>query len=387
MKTVPLGVLVRISGGGTPSKSESLFWNGSIPWASVKDLKGLELTSTQDHISELGARKIGPIVPAGTVITSTRMAVGKSAMNSVPMAINQDLKALHCKPDLHPRYLLHFLNSKKVWFEKQGKGATVKGITLDVLINLAVPLPSLDEQRRIADILDRADALKRKRQHALQLADEFLRAAFLDIFGDLTPQGEDVESLLASANGAIRTGPFGSQLLHSEFVDDGIPVLGIDNVVQNVFQWAKPRFITVEKYHQLRRYQVYPGDVLITIMGTCGRCAIVPEEVGPCINTKHLCCITLDQSRCLPEYLHSYFRFHPSALAHLSRATKGAIMDGLNMEIIRSMPVAVPSLDLQDRFRMIRKSALELNACLGQTDSMLHTLNSTIFPDLLHGPR
>ncbi len=265
-------------------------------------------------------------------------------------------------------------------------GTTRAKLTKAGASRIQLPLPPLAEQKRIARILDQADALRARRREAIAQIDTFLQAVFLDMFGD--PSGEawafrTVEDIARQERGAVRTGPFGSQLLHSEFVDAGIAVIGIDNVVSNEFRNGQTRFITEEKYKKLRRYTVHPGDVLITIMGTCGRCAIVPRDIGVAINTKHLCCITLNQEICLPSFLHSYFLRHPMARRYLNRQAKGAIMSGLNMGIIKRLPVPIPPLQLQRRFAAIVESVeaqkTHMRAHLAELDTLFASLQSRAF--------
>ena len=290
----------------------------------------------------------------------------------------------------HPAYLRHVLvgNPFHAHFMStvSGVGGSLLRARPAYVAKIKIPLPPLPEQRRIAEVLDRAEALRAKRSAALAKIDALTQAIFLDMFGDPEARGWPVATVSEVAHprrGSIRTGPFGSQLLHSEFVDDGVAVLGIDNAVENEFCWRERRFITEAKYRQLRRYTVKPGDVLITIMGTCGRCAVVPDDIPVAINTKHLCCITLDPEKCLPDFLHAYFLRHPLARRYLERMAKGAIMSGLNMGIIKAMPIPKPPMDLQYKFARrvgsLEKLKTTHRVSLAELDALFDALQHRAF--------
>jgi type I restriction enzyme, S subunit len=258
------------------------------------------------------------------------------------------------------------------------RAAAIPGLNREDAYRQRLLLPPLDEQRRIAAILDQAGALRAKRRQVLAHLDALAQSIFHDMFGRV-----EASSTVEDVAVNIRTGPFGSQLLHGEFVDEGVAVLGLDNVVQNEFSWVGKRFITHEKYEKLRRYTVSPGDVLISIMGTTGRCVIVPEDIGPAINTKHMCAITVDRERVDPEFLRASFLWHPESRAHLLRQTKGSIMDGLNMGIIKSMPVPLPTLSWQREFaRRIAQVGVQ-RTCVRRVsdaeDALFRSLQSRAF--------
>lgn len=270
------------------------------------------------------------------------------------------------RPDeqvLDAKYLYYLIRSPRFKFlgENAMTGAAgQKRVPAEFLAKYEIPLLPLTEQKRIAAILDKADCIRRKRQHAIELADEFLRAAFLEMFGDpvTNPKGWDrkpVHELLADTPNAIRTGPFGSQLRHSEFKEQGqVSVLGIDNVVNNDFRWAAPRFLPRERFTDFARYTVYPEDVLITIMGTTGRVAVAPPDLPTCMSTKHLCVLTLDRDLMDPWFFWATIMFDQVVRGQTATAGGGAIMEGWNMGIIKKLNVRVPPIDLQRRFRFLR---------------------------------
>jgi len=300
--------------------------------------------------------------------------------------LNQRIIKLTPSPELDRGWLLHVLRPRLGQIELLGKHALVNNVSLGDIRSLAIPLPPLVEQRRIAEVLDRAEALRAKRRAALAQLDSLTQSIFLDLFGDPVTKGwamTDIAGVVKPIHGSIRTGPFGSQLLHSEFTDHGIAVLGIDNAVANEFRWGERRFISEAKYRQLKRYTVRPGDVLITIMGTCGRCAVVPDDIPTAINTKHLCCITLDLAKCLPIFLHAYFLQHPTAQKYLNQTAKGAIMFGLNMGLIKGMPVLLPPIELQREFvrrvGAVEKLKTAQRASLADLDALFASLQHRAF--------
>lgn len=366
-----------------------------VPFLTVKDVShgGLDFTNCSFIAQEeYGAARAGNSAPQrGDVLFSKDGTVGKVHVVKTDelFAVLSSLAILRPKQDrVDADYLGHALQSPNVLSDalKRKTGSAIRRIILSDLKQIRIFLPPLPEQRRIAAILDKADALRAKRRAALAHLDTLTQSIFLDMFGDPAANGWEmttVANVAAESKGAIRTGPFGSQLLHREFTDAGIAVLGIDNAVENEFRWAARRFVSEAKYRQLAQYRVHPGDVLITIMGTCGRCAIVPNDIHAAINTKHLCCITLNRTKCLPVFLHGYFLRHPLARAYLARKAKGAIMDGLNMGIIKGMPIPLAPLELQQRFAQHLIAVNDVKAAhrasLTQLDALFASLQHRAF--------
>ncbi len=178
-----LGDIVSFKGGGTPKKEIKEYWNGNIPWASVKDFKSNQLSTTKEYISHLGLQNSSAnLIPIGTIIIPTRMALGKAAINSVELAINQDLKALIPKQKFITQYLLSALQIKKESIIKLGQGATVKGITIDVLKNVKIPFPSISEQKKISTSLEKINSLKKISQKSEKRSKEIKDSILMGFF-------------------------------------------------------------------------------------------------------------------------------------------------------------------------------------------------------------
>ena len=152
-------VIERIVGGGTPSRANNDYWNGSTPWVTVKDFSTFNTQQTQEYITDAGLKNSASnLVPAGTLITSTRMALGKAVIYHVDVTINQDLKALFLKPNQDVQFMRYWFEQNSTMIDSIGGGSTVKGISIQQLqaFEFNSP-PTKEEQTAIACVLSNMD--------------------------------------------------------------------------------------------------------------------------------------------------------------------------------------------------------------------------------------
>jgi len=149
----------KIIGGGTPSRSNPIFWGNEIPWVTVKDFATFNAFQTQEYVTKEGLKNSAShLIPKGTIITSTRMALGKAVIYEVDVCINQDLKAIFPQKDIDTKYLFYWFqyNSKRI--EDMGSGSTVMGLSLVDLRQIKIEVPTSEIQAHIAQILSDMDA-------------------------------------------------------------------------------------------------------------------------------------------------------------------------------------------------------------------------------------
>jgi type I restriction enzyme S subunit len=189
VKLMTLVDLCKLVGGGTPSKANSKYYSGEIPWATVRDMRSRWLEDTEHKINGTAVKESSTnIIPSGNVVLASRVGLGKVIQLRQDTAINQDLRALIPRENskIDSNYLYYWTLSIIPEIIAAGKGATVQGVTLPFLENLLVPLPSLDKQVEIVKKLDSAFAeiellkarIKIEKDYVIALRKSLLSNAF-----------------------------------------------------------------------------------------------------------------------------------------------------------------------------------------------------------------
>lgn len=303
----------RLHGGGTPSRKRPEYFQGEIPWITGQDIPDNHVETIEkarDYVTEEAVTESATrVVPAGAVLITTRVSVGKTAVAGRPICFSQDVTALliHSEAIALPAYVAHYLRSRQPALLQKNQGSTIAGITRDSLALEQIPLPPLSEQQRIVDILQEAEEIRRLRDQAEAKTAELIPAIFYHHFKEELSSPRSHTSRLAGFcvdDESVKCGPFGTHLRQDEFTRQGIPLWGIKHVNSN-FQKQTDEFISAEKADELSSYSLLPGDIVMTRKGTIGNCAICPAQFPPGIMHSDLLRIRLDTSRFHPVFLSS----------------------------------------------------------------------------------
>lgn len=299
-----LGEVFDVVGGGTPPKNNASYFNGNIPWATIRDMHSDVLAETEHTISHEGLRNSSAkLIPAGEVIMASRVGLGKASILQRDTAINQDIRALlPLKPNtVDRRFCLYWLQSVKEDIIAAGTGATVQGIKLPFIKSLPFPDAPFEDQKRIVAVLDQAfAALDRARAlaeanlaDAEELFDGWLTAVFHDHPAEWT------SSKLRDLCHQITVGFVGP--MADRYSSEGTPFLRSQNVRPFRIDLADVKFIDDAFRSELKKSELRPGDVAIVRTGYPGTAAVIPDDL-PLANCADLV-IARPKDELHPEFL------------------------------------------------------------------------------------
>lgn len=287
-KTYKLSEVIKIIGGGTPKTSEPNYWNGNIPWLSVKDFQGERkyVYETEKTITEEGLKKSSTkLLPKDSIIISARGTVGEMAVLGKEMTFNQSCYGILPNEKINNEYLYYLLKQKVIELQGLSYGSVFDTITTKTFDGLDVLIPeNLQEQQSIASILSAIDNKIENNLAINKTLEEMAMALYKHWFVDFGPfkDGEFVESEL----GLIPRGwevkrleelvDVGSskRIFYNEYVEEGIPFYRGKEVIElsKGKSISSELFISNDKFEEIKSKFEVPkkGDILISSVGTIG---------------------------------------------------------------------------------------------------------------------
>jgi type I restriction enzyme S subunit len=326
------------------SKAESLQQNMAHPGDLIVTQRG-----TLGQIAE---------IPRNSAYT--RYVISQSQMK---LTVNEDLAS--------PRYLYHYYRSPiaTACLNRRIQATGVPHINLAILKEFPVPLPPLSEQKRIAAILDKADALRRKRQQALQLTEQFLRSTFLDMFGDpvSNPKGWPIVPLQV-ATVRITKGE-SPKWQGYEYQPEGVRFVTSENVLWGRLDTSEPKFIPGGFHAKLRRSQLAGGDVLVNLVGaSVGRTCIVKDDILPANVNQAVAVVSVNKKRLLPTFLLNQLLANSTQRKLLGNIVESARAN-ISLTNVKELEIILPDITHQRRWDDVAKRIAETEKRIEESSS------------------
>ena len=348
---VKLGNVCTVVSGTTPKSNHLEYWDGNINWVTPAELKDDSdiIFESQRKITEKAVADTSmKSFPAGTVLLSSRAPIGKVAIAGVEMYCNQGFKNLICSEAIYNRYLYHYLKSKTDYLNSLGRGATFKEISKNIVESIEIPLPPINEQRKIAAVLDKVSDLIAKRRQQLDKLDELVKFRFVEMFGDpIINSMHWMEELIGDSCFVTKLAGFEyTQYIH--YGDSGdVVMVKAQNVKNGKLNRKDLSYISNEVSNSLPRSQLAAGDVVMTYVGAnIGDVAVIDDEYKYHL-APNVAKIRPDAEKYNSVYFMYMLMFLNSYVVGNSADTAKA---ALGMERIRKLKIFTPPIGLQEQF-------------------------------------
>lgn len=379
---VRLGDVCTVVSGTTPKSTQPEYWDGDLNWVTPA-----ELTDESDVIYESQRKITSQAVadsglksfPAGTVLLSSRAPIGKVAIAGTEMYCNQGFKNLICSDKIYNRYLYHFLKNNTDYLNSLGRGATFKEISKGIVENIEIPLPSLDEQRKIAAVLDKVSDLIAKRRQQLDKLDEMVKARFVEMFGDPVGNPHQWTTRVLLQLGDCKNG----MNFHTNDMGVNIHCLGVGDFKNLSYITDTTKLPTISlKEMPSDEYMLKDGDIVFVRSNgnkaLVGRSlAVYPERIpttfsGFCIRFR------LHSDDIRTDYL---LRVLKTDSIRKKMAGRGANIQNLNQKILGELQIPIPPLDLQDQFAAFVRRVEKTKTTISRSLEKLETLKKALMQE------
>lgn len=340
-----LAVLGNIQTGSTPSTSEDKFWGGDYPFVTPAELdQSPPITTTPRTLSDEGAAE-SRILQQGAVMVCCIGSLGKIAIAGRSVVTNQQINSIEFDTTkVLPRYGYYACQRLKPKLLSMAPATTIPIVSKSKFGQLEIPVPPIPEQRRIAAILDQADALRAKRREALAQLDSLTQSIFIEMFGDPVdnPKKFPISRLGDACD--VRDGTHDSP----DYVAEGYPLLTSKNLRNGRIDFTDVNFISEIAYREInRRSKVDRGDILMPMIGTIGNPVLVSEE--PQFAIKNMALIKFHSASPCREFVLQFLSGESFDRLVTGR-NKGGTQKFLALGEIRALPLPVPPLILQHEF-------------------------------------
>ncbi|NQY18098.1 restriction endonuclease subunit S [Alteromonas sp.] len=378
-KVLRLNEIGDIVTGNTPSKTNSEFYGGEVPFVSPAELGHGKIVRAKQTLTQLGA-KSARVLPKNSVLICCIGSLGKVGLAGVDLATNQQINSIIVNERVaYYKYVYYYCLTLKKRLESIAPATTVAIVNKSKFGDLKIPLPSLATQKQIAAVLEKADNLRQQSQQMEREFNLLAQSVFLDMFGDVVSNekrwnlfkfGEVCSAQLGKMLSAkAKVGESPKKYLRNANVR--WRRIDTDNLLEMDFN---------EK--EQKKFSLQLGDLLVCEGGEVGRCAIWENQVSECYYQKALHRVRVDNNLLTPEYVQEYL-YWMAKLGGLSASVSEVTFSHLTAEKLAKLSIPVPPMKLQKKFVQIVNAVTQnMSDCLaerGYYDELFNSLMQRAF--------